>query len=111
MTSQAQAERLAKNEALFRDVNERVRHVSRDEWHLGEHGTFLCECVDPDCLERVTVELAVYERTRDAPDRFLLKPGHERPDLEFVIDSGETYVIVEKREETKDVVAESDPRS
>jgi hypothetical protein len=104
-------ERLAKNEVLFRDVNERVREISADTWSVTEPVEFLCECVLTECLERVSVTLPVYEEVRSNPAHFVLVAGHERPDIEFVVVTGDEYVVVEKNDETKPLVIEEDPRS
>lgn len=104
-------ERLAKNEVLFRDVNERVREISDDAWNVAEPIEFLCECVQTECLERISLTLPAYEEVRSNPTHFFLVPGHERPDLEFVVAVGDGYVVVEKNEETKPLVIDEDPRS
>ena len=104
-------ERLAKNEVLFRDVNERVREISADTWDVSERVEFLCECVLTDCLERVMLTLRAYEEVRANPTHFVLVPGHERLDLEFVVASGDGYVVVEKNDATKPLVTRQDPRS
>jgi hypothetical protein len=49
--------RLAKNEALFREVNERISEISQ-ELAPGAGNRelidgLICECSDPQCLERV----------------------------------------------------------
>ena len=63
--------------ALFREVNERIRDVSREfgdppSYHL------LCECTNLDCLRRLVVPVDAYEHVRLADDRFLVVPGHEQ---------------------------------
>jgi hypothetical protein len=104
-------ERLAKNEALFRDVNERVREISGDSWSVSEPVEFLCECVLTDCLERVVLPLPAYEEVRADPTHFVLLPGHQRPDIESVVAAGDGYLVVEKNDETKPLVIDEDPRS
>jgi hypothetical protein len=103
--------RLAKNEVLFRDVNERVREISEDTWSTSEPVEFLCECVLTECLERVSLTLTEYEEVRENPSHFVLLPGHERLDIEFVVAAGEGHVVVEKNDETKPLVVDEDPRS
>jgi hypothetical protein len=103
-------ERLAKNEALFRDVNERVRQISAGD-RAEDVTDFLCECVDVECLARVTLSLAAYERVRSDPTHFFMHPGHEDPEIETVIERLEGYVVVEKDPETHHVVQDSDPPS
>ena len=105
-------ERLAKNEALFRDINERVRQI--DEAHgipTDELWDFLCECGSADCLERVGLTLAEYERVRGKPTQFVLVPGHEVPEVERVVDETRRYVIVDKHPEEQQVALETDPRA
>ena len=104
-------ERLAKNEVLFRDVNERVREISEDTWDTSEPVEFLCECVVTECVERVSLPLSAYEEVRSNPAHFVLLTGHERPDIESLVATGEGYVVVEKNDETKHVVIEDDPRA
>jgi hypothetical protein len=102
--------RLAKNEALFRDVNERVQEIATAE--LGRDDIeFLCECVLPECLERIVLSVDEYERVRADPHRFFLKSGHERLDVEDVVERHEAYAVVRKHPETWDVVEDTDPRS
>jgi hypothetical protein len=103
-------ERLAKNESLFREVNERIAEAAKQTLVLPD-AEFLCECGRPDCLERVVVPLDEYEAIRSYPDRFLLVFGHEQPEVDRVIGSGGDYVIVEKIGEAGQVAEELDPRS
>ena len=51
---------MAQNEALFREVNERVEAIAH---RLGPDVPyeFVCECANADCTFRVTLPLAVYE--------------------------------------------------
>jgi hypothetical protein len=101
-------ERAARNEALFREVNE---EVARLEQRLeGREPQFVCECAAESCVERVTLPLATYERIRSNPRRFVLKPGHEQEQLERVVDSGNGYVVVEKIEVAGRVAERTNPR-
>lgn len=103
-------ERAARNEALFREVNERVKEVQTD---FGDPDAteFVCECADETCATRVRVPLATYERVRSNPVRFIVVPGHERADLEHVVERGDGFVVVEKDIPAAERVAElTDPR-
>jgi hypothetical protein len=42
------------------------------------------------------VSLDVYESVRANPRRFIVKPGHERRELERVVDARDGYLVVEK---------------
>ena len=104
--------RLALNEAMFREVNERVQDMT--ETFDSDTGTFeiICECADKSCTERLSVPTSLYERVRSDATHFLLRPGHEDATVERVIETFDSYVIVEKNgEEVERVVEETDPRS
>jgi hypothetical protein len=74
---------VARTEALFRDVNERIAE-SADRFNAGD-AEFVCECADPACAERVPATLHQYEEVRSDGTHFLLTPGHELPDVERVV--------------------------
>jgi hypothetical protein len=87
-------ERRALNEALFRDVNERIAESAEN---FGADETeFVCECADPNCTDRVPATLAEYERVRANPTTFLLAPGHNEPDIERVVSERRRFHVVEK---------------
>ncbi|MGH2977096.1 MAG: hypothetical protein ACRDKC_01815 [Gaiellaceae bacterium] len=103
-------ERRATNEALFRDVNERIAESA--ERFEADSTEFVCECADPNCTERLTVALAEYEEVRARPTSFLLAPGHEHRDIEQVIADRGRFRIVEKIQATvRRTVIRLDPRS
>jgi hypothetical protein len=102
-------ERRATNEALFRDVNERIAE-SADGVEAGKT-QFVCECSDPTCTERVPVTLAEYERVRAKPTTFLLAPGHDQPDIERVVSERGRFHVVEKvQAAVRRTVIRLDPR-
>ncbi|HEV8250424.1 MAG TPA: hypothetical protein VGQ15_10665 [Gaiellaceae bacterium] len=110
----ARAERKARNEALFREVNERRAAIDRqarggwaDPTELFE---FVCECgVEGGCEGRVQMTLEEYESVRQQDDRFPVVPGHESPEIETVVERNERYVVVDKHAEFEPLV-EDDPR-
>jgi hypothetical protein len=106
----AQHARLARNEALFREVNERIADVS-GSYGLGDELEFLCECGRQECFEALPVTRAVYEAVREKPDRFLVAPGHENPEIERVVEEHDRYYVVEKVGEAGAIAEEADPRS
>jgi hypothetical protein len=99
--------RLAENENVFRRVNERVEDCAA---MAEERAEFVCECSELDCHERLLLTLRVYEDVRAAPNRFVVRAGHERLGVERVLDQGSGYVIVEKLGEAGEAAAEDDPR-
>ncbi|MBA3843066.1 MAG: hypothetical protein H0X39_10705 [Actinobacteria bacterium] len=102
--------RMAQNEVLFREVNERVRDVAAQ---LGDDGgyEYFCECANKDCTFRVSLSLADYEAIRQNPKQFVVLPNHYTPEIEDVVAESETFWIVRKSGEAGDYVAELDPRS
>ena len=104
-------ERLARNEALFRDVNERVREIAAlhgDDDHVYE---FYCECSNADCTFQLRATLAEYEAVRAHGDRVLIAPDHSMPEIERVVDLKDGWWVVEKQGEPAELVEELDPRS
>jgi hypothetical protein len=109
-------ERQARNEALIREVNERIEQI--DKAVAPEDGSlrfeFLCECGEGEggdlrCAERIEMTVAEYEEVRQQADRFALLPGHETQELEHVVRRTERYLIVDKKPAAEPFV-EDDPR-
>ena len=105
-------DQMAKNEALFRDVNERVKEVDRSHnIPVEDLWDFLCECANSGCLERLSLTLGEYEDVRSNPTTFVVKHGHERPEVEAVVSATDRYVIVEKHPGEDAIARATDPRS
>jgi hypothetical protein len=105
-------ERQARNEALFREVNERIAEVGEQAQAWSPDGIveFMCECGEEGgCGERVSVPLDVYERVRQQDDRFVVRPGHETPEIEHAVEWTDDYVVVDKIPAVERFV-EDDPR-
>jgi hypothetical protein len=104
-------ERIGRNEALFRDVNERVVELAATAPDPNLIGV-LCECGEKDCVSEVRMSLAEYERLRQDPTRFVVIHGHEKPSVEGVVESTESYHVIKKDPGTpREVARETDPRS
>jgi hypothetical protein len=102
-------ERLAQNEAMFREANERAK--AWEERHLEvEVELYLCECANPECSEKVGLGKSDYERVRSDSRRFVIVPGHELPDVETLIEQNDGWAIIEKAPEVADIVEARDPR-
>jgi hypothetical protein len=105
------ARRIGLNEALFRRVNDEVEAVNARFGRI-EHLSVVCECGDGDCMATFDVATSEYEQIRANPQRFLVLPGHESPDVETVVASGDGYAVVEKDDGVPEEVArETDLRS
>jgi hypothetical protein len=104
-------ERAARNEALFREVNERVEELHEQLPSDGGSAEFVCECADDTCVARITVPLTTYERVRDDPRLFLVAKSHVRPEIEHVVEEDDGFVIVRKDNPTSArITAQTDPR-
>jgi hypothetical protein len=92
------AERAARNQALFRTVNERIERRNEAFAELTPYWGWVCECADTGCIERIDMTLGEYEELRADPTRFVVSwnERHVVPDFERVVESTERYRIVEK---------------
>lgn len=95
----AREERLARNEAQFREVNERL--PAND---VVERPLFFCECGARDCLQTLHMSNEEYAAVRSDPLQFVIKPGHEIPDVEDVVSRHEDFFVVRKPEDLRPVV-------
>ena len=100
--------RMTQNEALFREVNERVQDVAEHEDGIYE---YFCECANVDCTFRVTLSAAEYEAIRVDPRQFVVLPLHFTPEVEILVAEREAYWIVRKTGEAGEYVEKLDPRS
>jgi hypothetical protein len=102
------AARVARNESLFREVNERIRDL---EEHFGQRepdhslASFVCECATTGCTTRVAATLEEYQLARRRPARFLLAPGHARPEFERIVLRTERFELAEKLGEAGEIAA------
>jgi hypothetical protein len=101
---------LAKNEELFRNVNERIETLSQTVAEVDSMTEYLCECDRPDCYHRVKATRSEYEAVRAESTHFILLPGHEDSRVELVVLSNERFLIVEKQGAAGQEADESDPR-
>jgi hypothetical protein len=103
------SERIARNQSLFREVNEQIAQLAerQDRSDL----PILCECGRLDCADTVTISAAEYEKARADGRRFVLLPGHDLPEIERVVARTENYVVVEKLGDAEGVARDLDPRA
>jgi len=105
-------ERIGLNEAVFREVNERIEALA-ETFELGDEPLDLvCECGDATCVRRISMRKAEYEELRSDARHFAVHPGHEISDVEDVVARRKGYDIVSKNEGAPERVAEeTNPRS
>ena len=110
------SERQAQNEALFRDVNERIEELVDEALEQHTEGTtvwdFVCECQDRSCAERIPLTRTEYEAIRADGRRFVVAPSpvHVDTSIENVVDMSTRYWVVEKIGEPGAFAEEHDPR-
>jgi hypothetical protein len=105
--------RAGRNQALFREVNERLNEVASHRRSATPPDRFICECAHDDCFETMDVSLSEYETIRDVATRFFVAPsdGHFIPEVERVLDKNERFWVVEKLGQSATVAEKLDPRS
>jgi hypothetical protein len=110
-----QDDRRAENEALFREINERVSQMRGQTGQLDlatdELLDFLCECARQECLEKLQLSPMEYERVRSVPTDFLVVPGHQVADIERVVSENERFTVVRKEGRAAEIARKRDPRS
>jgi hypothetical protein len=110
MTDDEREIRAARNESLFRSLNERLDLV-RQGIDNDERTEYFCECAQRTCASMVSLSPQQYEHVREAGNRFLVIPDHVVPDIERVLEEHDRYWIVEKLGVGSYVADALDPRA
>jgi hypothetical protein len=84
--------RLARNEELFRAVNDRIAELSGD---YEDRLALVCECATLGCTTLLSISVTEYERVHGREGWFVVVPGHVDP-KEKVVERRDGYDIVEK---------------
>lgn len=96
----------AKNQALLREVNERLEEMASPEMTV----EFLCECANDGCTNMISLTVEEYERVRTFPTRFAIAPGHNFAEFERIVESNERFAVIEKFGEGGRAAVRLDPR-
>jgi hypothetical protein len=105
-------ERAGRNEALFREVNERLESLNETFSALTNTFQVVCECDKTDCIKQIDVTRGTYEEVRADAAQFFVVPGHEDPAAESVVARTDAYLIVRKHPgRAEQLAVETDPRS
>jgi hypothetical protein len=89
--------RLARNKALIRSLNQRVAVISET---LDTFGSlkFMCECGIYACRKRIELTASEYQHIRPKPTHFVVHPDHVLHALEFVVlEYSDGHAVVEQR--------------
>ena len=108
---EVQEERIATNNATFREANERIS-AAAGSYGIETPIPFICECSDPRCSEVIRLSLDEYEEVRANSRHFLNIPGHEAASkgLAVVVERRQGYSIVEKTGRAGEIVEGLDER-
>ncbi len=95
--------RAARNENVFRQINERLHVLATiDASHEPAASValeqFVCECFLPDCSVVLELTAGEYLSVRAEGTRFLTFPdsSHQDPNIEIVVERHDRFWVVEK---------------
>lgn len=96
-TAGLSAERIARNDAIFRSANEGISEAAHSE-EIDEAVPFICECADPGCRMMVNLTADEYAAIRRDARLFWNVPGHEASSQGWaqVVERHDRYVVVVK---------------
>jgi hypothetical protein len=106
-------ERAAQNQALFREVNERVGELTETLNRATLRNDWVCECANTECFQPIEMSIDEYQAIRQHPARFAVFPDetHVYPEAERIVERDDRYWTVEKFELAGRIATELDPRS
>jgi len=105
------SERAARNQSLYRSLNEKILELQQTLAEAGiENTEWICECADTDCTVRVAATLPEYEKVRSNPRTFIVCRGHIHPEVERVLSETDRYMVVEKIDHAGQIAETLNPR-
>jgi hypothetical protein len=104
--------RVGLNEAVFREVNERLKALNSAFTTVTETMDLICECADTTCTSHIAMSPQEYEALRAEATHFAVAPGHAADeDSERVVDRRRGYDVVEKLDDAAEIAEQTDPRN
>jgi hypothetical protein len=104
-------ERAARNQSLYRSINEKVKELNQTFSEAGiADSEWICECASTDCTLRIPASLHEYEAVRSNPRAFIISPGHLYPQVERVLNQNNRFMTVEKLDNAGQIAETLDPR-
>jgi hypothetical protein len=104
--------RVGLNEAVFREVNERLRQLNAAFTAVTDTMDLVCECADTTCTAHLSMPPEAYEALRANPTYFVVVTGHAADgDAERVVERARGYDVVEKLDEAAEIAEETDPNN
>ena len=102
--------RAARNQSLFREVNERIERIGAGRGVELRQIDFACECATAQCAATLPMTFDEYEAVRRVPTHFAVLPGHVVDDVERVVEEHRRFVVVEKFGAAGVEATRNDPR-
>src|SRR5215218_4194306 len=103
------AEAAARNEEVFRTVNQRIDEGA-EKHHVEGQIPFHCECCDASCVEKLSISPQEYERVVEQRFCFVVIPGHQNSAVEQVVQRHPHYFVVEKIGEARTQLEQDHPQ-
>jgi hypothetical protein len=104
-------ERIAKNEAVVREINESIQQANESAPDIS-FMHIVCECGYQECDSIIALTKDEYERIRNDPRQFCVLEEHVIQDVEAIVEDNDRFAIVAKRQGTPaEVAIRTDPRS
>jgi hypothetical protein len=103
-------ERLARNEAASREINEKIEEAYQGE-PPANRIDIVCECARMTCDAAIDITLDEYEDVREDARHFVILPGHFVGDIEWIVYENDRFAVVAKRKGVPaDVARDENPR-
>jgi hypothetical protein len=105
------SERAARNQSLYRSINEKFKELNQNFSEAGiADSEWICECADTHCTLRIPASLHEYDAVRSNPRTFIVSPSHVHPEVERVLNQNDRYMIVEKIDRAGQIAETLNPR-
>ncbi len=90
--------RIGENEAIFRSVNEEVSKLNVTFTAATNTMRIVCECGLQSCTVQIEITPEAYARVRGDATLFVVRPGHDLPEAETVVEKSNGFWVVQKDE-------------
>ena len=87
--------RAARNQALFRAVNEKMLELNEVFGKIVGTFAVACECSRIDCVALMEIPPDAYRAVRESPRTFAVCPDHVDVEVERVVSTYDGYTVVE----------------
>jgi hypothetical protein len=105
----SRVERLARNEAASREINEKIEEAYQSEPPVNRID-IVCECARITCDAAIDITLDEYENVRKDARHFVILPEHFVGDIEWIVFENDRFAVVAKREGVPADVARDENR-